>query len=99
MIAIAAGISDGLDLGFSARAAVITRGLAEIARLVEAAGESAKPLWALPGMGDLVLTCTGDLSRNRSLGVQIGREGGFQLPTFQPMPERRLPRVSSMRVR
>ena len=80
VIAIAAGISDGLDLGSSARAAVITRGLAEIARLVEAAGGKRETVMGLAGLGDLVLTCTGDLSRNRSLGMKIGREGGFKLP-------------------
>ncbi len=84
VIAIAAGISDGLDLGSSARAAVITRGLAEIARLVEAAGGKRETVMGLAGLGDLVLTCTGDLSRNRSLGLQVGREGGFRIP---PTPE------------
>ena len=83
VIAIAAGISDGLDLGSSARAAVITRGLAEIARLVEAAGGKRETVMGLAGLGDLVLTCTGDLSRNRSLGMKIGREGGFKLPATQ----------------
>ena len=81
--AIAAGISDGLDLGSSARAAVITRGLAEIARLVEAAGGQRETVMGLAGLGDLVLTCTGDLSRNRSLGMKVGREGGFKLPATQ----------------
>ncbi len=80
VIAIAAGISDGLDLGSSARAAVITRGLAEIARLVDAAGGNRETVMGLAGLGDLVLTCTGDLSRNRRLGMTVGREGGFQLP-------------------
>lgn len=80
VIAIAAGISDGLDLGSSARAAVITRGLAEIARLVEAVGGKRETVMGLAGLGDLVLTCTGDLSRNRSLGMKVGREGGFKFP-------------------
>lgn len=80
VVAIAAGISDGLDLGSSARAAVITRGLAEIARLVEAAGGKRETVMGLAGLGDLVLTCTGDLSRNRSLGMKIGADGGFKLP-------------------
>ncbi|HLI81008.1 MAG TPA: NAD(P)H-dependent glycerol-3-phosphate dehydrogenase [Candidatus Binataceae bacterium] len=80
VIAIAAGISDGLALGSSARAAVITRGLAEIARLVEAAGGKRETVMGLAGLGDLVLTCTGDLSRNRSLGMKIGSDGGFALP-------------------
>lgn len=79
VIAIAAGISDALDLGSSARAAVVTRGLAEIARLVEASGGRRETTMGLAGLGDLVLTCTGDLSRNRSLGLRIGREGGFKL--------------------
>ena len=79
VIAIAAGISDGLELGSSARAAVITRGLAEIARLVEAAGGKRETVMGLAGMGDLVLTCTGELSRNRSLGLKIGRAGRFEL--------------------
>jgi glycerol-3-phosphate dehydrogenase (NAD(P)+) len=83
VIAIAAGISDGLELGSSARAAVITRGLAEIARLVEAAGGKRETVMGLAGLGDLVLTCTGELSRNRTVGTKIGREGGFQLPPLQ----------------
>lgn len=76
VIAIAAGISDGLELGSSARAAVITRGLAELARLVEAAGGTRQTVMGLAGLGDLVLTCTGELSRNRSFGLKVGREGG-----------------------
>jgi glycerol-3-phosphate dehydrogenase (NAD(P)+) len=87
VIAIAAGISDGLDLGSSARAAVITRGLAEIARLIEAAGGRRETVMGLAGLGDLVLTCTGDLSRNRSLGMKIGREGGFELPANEAAGE------------
>jgi len=78
VIAIAAGISDGLELGSSARAAVITRGLAELARMTEAAGGMRETAMGLAGLGDLVLTCTGDLSRNRSLGLKIGREGGYK---------------------
>ncbi|HVN27632.1 MAG TPA: NAD(P)H-dependent glycerol-3-phosphate dehydrogenase [Candidatus Binataceae bacterium] len=84
VIAIAAGISDGLGLGSSARAAVITRGLAEIARLVEGCGGKRETVMGLAGLGDLVLTCTGDLSRNRSLGLRIGREGSFRLATAHP---------------
>lgn len=76
VIAIAAGVSDGLELGSSARAAVITRGLAELARLVEAAGGTRQTVMGLAGLGDLVLTCTGELSRNRSFGLKVGREGG-----------------------
>jgi glycerol-3-phosphate dehydrogenase (NAD(P)+) len=79
VIAIAAGIGDGLELGSSARAAVITRGLAEIARLIESAGGKRETVMGLAGLGDLVLTCTGELSRNRSLGLKIGREGRFEL--------------------
>src|SRR4029077_2893260 len=79
VIAIAAGISDGLELGSSARAAVITRGLAELARLVEAAGGSRDTAMGLSGLGDLVLTCTGELSRNRRIGLKVGREGGVSL--------------------
>jgi glycerol-3-phosphate dehydrogenase (NAD(P)+) len=71
VIAIAAGISDGLGLGQNARAALITRGLAEIARLAVRMGADPLTLAGLPGLGDLVLTCTGDLSRNRRVGLQI----------------------------
>jgi len=73
VIAIAAGVSDGTKLGSSARAAVITRGLAEIMRLVEAAGGRRETAAGLAGLGDLVLTCTGDLSRNRSVGLALAR--------------------------
>ncbi len=73
VIAIAAGISDGLGLGSSARAALITRGLAELTRLGLRAGACAETIYGLAGLGDLVLTCTSDLSRNRTLGLGIGR--------------------------
>ncbi len=73
VIAIAAGISDGLGLGASARAALITRGLAELTRLGLRAGARAETIYGLAGLGDLVLTCTGDLSRNRALGLRIGQ--------------------------
>ncbi|HUO05222.1 MAG TPA: NAD(P)H-dependent glycerol-3-phosphate dehydrogenase [Candidatus Binataceae bacterium] len=73
VIAIAAGASDGLDLGASARAAVITRGLAEMMRLAAAAGGRRETIAGLSGLGDLVLTCTGDLSRNRAAGLALGR--------------------------
>jgi glycerol-3-phosphate dehydrogenase (NAD(P)+) len=73
VIAIAAGISDGLALGSSARAALITRGLAEMMRLARAAGANQETLAGLSGLGDLVLTSTGDLSRNRRLGLALGR--------------------------
>ena len=73
VIAIAAGISDGLRLGSSARAGLITRGVAELTRLGLRAGARAETLAGLAGLGDLVLTCTCDLSRNRTLGLRIGR--------------------------
>lgn len=71
VMAIATGISDGLGLGLNARAALITRGLAEIARLGEALGGKQKTFMGLAGMGDLILTCTGDLSRNRQVGLAL----------------------------
>jgi len=77
VIAIAAGISDGLGLGSSARAALVTRGLAELTRLGVRAGARAETIYGLAGLGDLVLTCTGDLSRNRALGLRIGRGEGI----------------------
>lgn len=73
VIAIAAGASDGLGFGLNARAALITRGLAEITRLGVAMGANPMTFAGLSGIGDLVLTCTGDLSRNRTLGLQIGK--------------------------
>lgn len=73
VIAIAAGIADALDLGSSARAALITRGLAEIGRLGSALHARPETIAGLAGLGDLVLTCTGDLSRNRTVGLRIGR--------------------------
>lgn len=73
VIAIAAGIADGLGMGANAQAALITRGLAEIARLGEALGGRAATFAGLAGMGDLVLTCTGGASRNRTLGQRLGR--------------------------
>lgn len=73
VIAIASGISDGLDLGHSARAALITRGLVEITRLGEAMGADKRTFSGLSGLGDLVLTCTGPLSRNYSVGIKLGQ--------------------------
>jgi glycerol-3-phosphate dehydrogenase (NAD(P)+) len=73
VIAIAAGISDGLGFGSNTRAALITRGLAEMTRLGLAMGAQPSTFAGLAGMGDLVLTCTGDLSRNRSVGIQLGQ--------------------------
>jgi glycerol-3-phosphate dehydrogenase (NAD(P)+) len=71
VIAIAAGIADGLELGRNARAALITRGLAEITRLGLAMGGQAETFAGLAGLGDLVLTCTGELSRNREVGLRL----------------------------
>ncbi|MFV0423649.1 NAD(P)H-dependent glycerol-3-phosphate dehydrogenase [Oleidesulfovibrio sp.] len=71
VIAIAAGLADGLDFGHNARAALITRGLAEMSRLGVALGARASTFMGLSGMGDLVLTCTGDLSRNRQVGLKL----------------------------
>jgi glycerol-3-phosphate dehydrogenase (NAD(P)+) len=73
IMAIATGVSDGLGFGHNARAAIITRGLAEITRLAVALGARPETLAGLSGIGDLVLTCTGDLSRNRQMGLRIGR--------------------------
>ncbi len=78
IIAIAAGICDGLGFGHNSAAALITRGLAEMTRLVVACGGSADTMAGLAGLGDLVLTCTGGLSRNRSVGLELGR--GRRLP-------------------
>jgi glycerol-3-phosphate dehydrogenase (NAD(P)+) len=72
-VAIAAGICAGLGLGHNSVAALITRGLAEMTRLVVACGGNAETMAGLAGLGDLVLTCTGGLSRNRSVGVELGR--------------------------
>ncbi|UZP66219.1 NAD(P)-dependent glycerol-3-phosphate dehydrogenase [Desulfovibrio mangrovi] len=73
VIAIAAGMSDGMGFGDNARAALITRGLAEMSRLGEALGARPATFMGLSGMGDLVLTCTGDLSRNRRVGLRLGQ--------------------------
>lgn len=73
VIALAAGVSDGLGFGYNARAALITRGLVEMTRIGLAKGAEERTFMGLSGMGDLVLTCTGDLSRNRSVGLEIGR--------------------------
>jgi glycerol-3-phosphate dehydrogenase (NAD(P)+) len=72
VIAIATGISDGLQLGFNTRAALINRGLVEITRIGTAMGARPETFSGLSGMGDLVLTCTGDLSRNRTVGLKLG---------------------------
>ena len=80
VIAIAAGIVDGLALGTNARAALITRGLAEMTRLGVAMGAKAQTFAGLAGMGDLILTCTGDLSRNRRVGLDLAQ--GKKLDTI-----------------
>ena len=73
VMAVAAGIVEGVGLGFNSRAALITRGLAEMTRLGTALGAQAATFAGLAGLGDLVLTCTGSLSRNRAVGMAIGR--------------------------
>jgi glycerol-3-phosphate dehydrogenase (NAD(P)+) len=73
VLAVATGVSDGMGLGFNARAGLITRGLNEMLRLAAAIGARPETLMGLAGLGDLVLTCTGDLSRNRRLGLALGR--------------------------
>ncbi len=78
VMAVATGIADGLQLGFNARAALITRGLAEMTRLGVKLGADPATFAGLAGIGDLVLTCTGSLSRNRSVGLEIGRGATLQ---------------------
>ncbi len=73
VLAVATGVADGMQLGLNARAGLITRGMNEILRLGTALGAKAETLMGLAGLGDLVLTCTGDLSRNRRLGIALGR--------------------------
>ena len=80
VMALAAGVIDGLDLGLNARAALITRGLAESIRLGVAMGADSRTFYGLSGVGDLVLTCTGTLSRNHSVGVRLGK--GEKLKTI-----------------
>jgi glycerol-3-phosphate dehydrogenase (NAD(P)+) len=73
VIALAAGVADGLGFGHNTRAALITRGLAEMTRMGLQLGGRAETFAGLAGMGDLVLTCTGDLSRNRTVGIELGK--------------------------
>ena len=73
VIALAAGVSDGLGYGYNARAALITRGMAEVVRLATRLGAHPQTLSGLSGIGDLILTCTSDLSRNRTVGIRLGR--------------------------
>jgi glycerol-3-phosphate dehydrogenase (NAD(P)+) len=78
VIAIAAGVSDGLQFGLNARAALITRGLAEMTRLGVHLGGEPKTFMGLSGVGDLILTCTGDLSRNRQVGLRLAAGSGLE---------------------
>ncbi|TCP11034.1 glycerol 3-phosphate dehydrogenase (NAD(P)+) [Crenobacter luteus] len=80
VMAIATGVADGLGFGMNARAALITRGLAEISRLAVALGASPQTMMGLAGMGDLILTCTGTLSRNRQVGLKLAE--GKSLPVI-----------------
>jgi glycerol-3-phosphate dehydrogenase (NAD(P)+) len=78
VIAIAAGIATGLELGHNSMAAIVTRGIAEMTRLATACGAHRETMAGLSGLGDLVLTCTGPLSRNRTVGIELG--WGRKLP-------------------
>jgi glycerol-3-phosphate dehydrogenase (NAD(P)+) len=78
VMAIATGITEGVGLGFNSRAALITRGLAEMTRLGVALGANPATFAGLAGLGDLVLTCTGALSRNRALGIEIGKGSSLE---------------------
>jgi len=78
VLAVATGVADGMELGLNARAGMVTRGLNEMLRLNRALGGRPETLMGLAGMGDLVLTCTGDLSRNRRLGLALGRGQGIE---------------------
>ena len=88
IIAIAAGVVESMGLGHNATAALITRGLAEISRLACALGGRHETLAGLSGLGDLVLTCTGTLSRNRHVGMELGRgRHGVELPIAREISE------------
>ena len=78
IIAIAVGIADGLELGYNARAALITRGLSEISKLIHILGGEVQTLYGLSGVGDLLLTCTSDLSRNRRVGLMLAQGKDIQ---------------------
>ena len=95
VIAIAVGCCDGFGFGDNARAALITRGLAEMGRLAERMGGHALTLAGLAGLGDLVLTCTGDLSRNRQVGLALAR--GDALAGHPRAPRATSPRASAPR--
>jgi glycerol-3-phosphate dehydrogenase (NAD(P)+) len=79
IIAIAAGVGDGLQLGLNARAALITRSLHEISELIKKLGGNVDTLYGLTGIGDIILTCTGDLSRNRTVGLELSK--GYNIDT------------------
>tara|TARA_Y100000588_G_C13519660_1_gene612995 strand:- start:45 stop:497 length:453 start_codon:yes stop_codon:yes gene_type:complete len=89
IIAIAAGTVESLDLGSNAQSALITRGLAEISRLAVAIGGRRETLSGLSGLGDLVLTCNGHLSRNRAIGLELGKGKKLEdiLPTTKTVAE------------
>ena len=89
VMALAAGVVDGLDLGHNVRAALITRGLAEMVRLGVAMGADPRTFYGLSGVGDLVLTCTGGLSRNHTVGVRLGKGERLEsiLGTMQAVAE------------
>jgi glycerol-3-phosphate dehydrogenase (NAD(P)+) len=78
VLAVATGVADGMQLGLNARAGMITRGLNEMLRLNDAIGGKAETLMGLAGLGDLVLTCTGDLSRNRRVGLGLAQGKSLQ---------------------
>src|SRR5213075_3336673 len=78
VVAIGAGVLHGMGLGHNAMAALITRGLAEMTRLAVAMGGKPATLAGLAGLGDLVLTCTGDLSRNRTVGIELAKGRGIE---------------------
>ena len=78
VIALAAGVVHGLELGYNSGAALITRGIAEMTRLAVACGGATQTLAGLSGLGDLVLTCTGSLSRNRRVGIELGKGRALQ---------------------
>jgi glycerol-3-phosphate dehydrogenase (NAD(P)+) len=83
VLAVATGVADGMQLGLNARAGLITRGMNEMLRLGVALGAKPETLMGLSGLGDLVLTCTGDLSRNRRLGLALGQGIGIQAAVAQ----------------
>ncbi len=89
IVAIASGISDGLKLGLNARASLITRGLAEIVRLGKRFGAKSETFMGLAGVGDLILTCTGNLSRNRSVGLRLAQGEAIEtiLKSSKMVPE------------